>query len=227
MGRGKKYAKAAEFVKADASYSIEEAVALLEKTNTVKFDPSVEIHFHLGIDPKQTDQTLRTTVTLPHGTGKSPRIAAFTEKNDEKELIALGAKIAGGEELLEKVAQGFVDFDIAVATPEMMKKMAKVAKILGPKGLMPNPKSGTVAADLKPAIKEIAAGRFELKSDKQAGVHAIFGKLSFGKQKLVENLNSLLQNMKDTKPKGVKSSVKYVKSAYVCNAMGPGIKLAI
>ena len=227
MERGKKYVKAAEFVKKDAVYTVEEAVELLEKTNTVKFDPTVEIHFNLGIDPKQADQALRTTVALPNGTGKSPRIAAFSDQGNEKDLMAAGAKVAGGDELLDKVAQGFADFDIAIATPEMMKKMAKVAKILGPKGLMPNPKSGTVSADLKTVIKEISAGRFELKNDKQGGVHVIFGKLSFGKAKLVENLNFLLQVMKDTKPRGVKGSVKYLKSAYVCNAMGPGVKLAV
>ncbi len=225
MAHGKKYMKAVEFVKADAVYTVEEAVELLEKTNTVKFDPTVEAHFNLGIDPKQADQSLRTTVALPNGTGKSPRIAAFSDQGNEKELIAAGAKMAGGDDLLEKVSQGNLDFDVAIATPEMMKKMAKVAKILGPKGLMPNPKSGTVSADLKTVIKEISAGRFELKNDKQGGVHAVFGKLSFGRAKLAENLNFLLQVMKDTKPKGVKGSVKYVKSAYVCNAMGPGIKI--
>lgn len=222
---GKKYRKAQEFLKEWMSYSVSEAVELLEQTNTVKFDPTVEIHFNLNLDPKHVDQMIRTTGKLPHGTGKSLRICAFTDSIPAADLKKAGAQQAGGEELLADIADGKValDFDVCVATPSMMRHLGKVARVLGPKGLMPNPKTGTVGEDLVAIVKDIAAGKFEFKTDKHGNVHSIFGKLSFGKEKLIENLNAFLQLIQDVKPSGAKG--KYINSVVVCNAMGPGIKL--
>ncbi len=224
---GKKYREAIKLVEQDRAYSIEEATELLERTNTVKFDPTVELHFNLNIDPKYSDQLVRSTVTLPHGSGKTVRVAAFTDAGDEKALLAAGATVAGGDDLLEEVAKGNVNFDVAIATTAMMRKMGKVAKVLGPKGLMPNPKAGTVGDNLLSIIAELAAGKFEFKNDKQGNVHTIAGKLSFGADKLKDNINHFLAAMKDVRPTGLKGGVKFVESVFVCNAMGPGIKLDV
>ncbi|MCH2188273.1 50S ribosomal protein L1 [Candidatus Gracilibacteria bacterium] len=224
MPRGKKYKKAVELVNSEMSYSVADAVELLEKTNTVKFDPSVEIHFNLNLDPKHADQIVRSTITLPHGSGKTQKVCAFTDGN-AKDLEAAGAAVAGGEELIDDIAQGNValDFDVCVATPSMMRHLGKIARTLGPKGLMPNPKAGTVGEDLVAITKEIAGGKFEFKNDKQGNVHTIFGKLSFGADKLKENLEFFLKTIEDVKPAGAKG--KYINSVYVCNAMGPSIQL--
>ena len=224
---GKKYKKAMEFLKEGMTYSVEEAVELLEQTNTVKFDPTVEIHFNLNLDPKHVDQMIRTTGKLPHGTGKTPRICAFSDTVSAADLKKAGATVAGGEELVADIASGTValDFDVCVATPAMMRQLGKIARVLGPKGLMPNPKTGTVGEDLVAVVTDIAGGKFEFKTDKQGNVHSVFGKLSFGKDKLTENLKAFLQLIQDAKPTGAKG--KYINSVVVCNAMGPGIKLDI
>jgi len=224
---GKKYNEAIKLVEKDRAYSIEEACELLERTNTVKFDPTVEIHFNLNIDPKYSDQLVRSTITLPNGSGKTARVAAFTDMGDEKALLAAGATVAGGDDLLEEVSKGAVNFDVAIATTAMMRKMGKVAKVLGPKGLMPNPKAGTVGDNLLAIIKELAAGKFEFKNDKQGNIHTIAGKLSFGADKLKENINHFLAVMKENRPTGLKSSARFIESVYVCNVMGPGIKLDV
>ena len=225
---GKKYAEANKFIEEGKAYETKEAVELLEKTNYVKFDPTVEIHFRLGIDPKHADQQVRSTITLPNGTGKSVKVAAFTDTGNEKALISWGANIAGGEDLIDQIAKGGdIDFDIAIATPGMMKHMGKVAKILGPKGLMPNPKAGTVGEDLEAVLKELQGGRFEFKNDKQGNVHSVIGKLSFGVDKLAENLEFFLTAMKEAKPTGVKNSATFIHSVTICNAMGPGIAVRI
>ena len=226
MARGKKYNKAIELVNSDMAYSVKEAVELLEKTNTVKFDPTVEVHFNLNLDTKHADQIIRTTITLPNGSGKTAKVCAFTDGNAE-ELKKAGATIAGGEELIDDIAQGnqALDFDVCVATPTMMRHLGKIARVLGPKGLMPNPKAGTVSPDLTAAIKEIAAGKFEFKTDKQGNVHSFFGKLSFGADKLEANLEHFLKTINEVKPTGAKG--KYINSVYVCNAMGPSIKLDV
>lgn len=222
--RGKKYEEASKFIDAEKVYEIKEAVELLEKTNYVKFDPTVEIHFRLGVDPKHADQQVRATITLPHGTGKTVKVAAFTDTGNEKALIAGGAVIAGGEDLIDQIAKGGeLNFDVAIATPGMMKHMGKIAKILGPKGLMPNPKAGTVGPDLEAVMKELQGGRFEFKNDKQGNVHSVIGKLSFGVDKLSENLEFFIQAMKDARPTGVKNAANYMKGVTICNAMGPGI----
>lgn len=222
---GKKYNQAIALVEKERIYTVTEAVELLERTNTVKFDPTVEIHFNLNIDPKYSDQMIRSTIMLPHGSGKTVRIGAFTDMGNEKELMELGATVAGGDDLLDMVASGKIEFDIAIATPAMMRKMGKVAKVLGPKGLMPNPKTGTVGDNLDSIIKEIMAGKFEFKNDKQGNVHSLVGKLSFGNKKLAENIEYFLKKIRDVKPAGLKSGAAYINSVYVCNAMGPGIKI--
>ena len=223
--RGKKYKKALEFLSPDMTYTVPEAVELLEQTNTVKFDPTVEVHFTLNLDPKHQDQMIRTTASLPNGTGKTARICAFTDTVSAEDLKKAGAAEAGGDELIADIEAGNValDFDDCVATPSMMRHLAKVARVLGPKGLMPNPKTGTVGEDLVAVVKDSAGGTCEFRTDKQGNVHSIFGKLSFGKEKLEENLNAFLQVIQDVKPTGAKG--KYINSVFVCNAMGPGIKL--
>ena len=224
MARGKKYKKAIELFNQEMSYNVDEAVELLEKTNTVTFDPTVEIHFNLGIDPKHADQMVRSTISLPNGSWKSATVCAFTDGNAE-DCLQAGAKIAGGEELIDNIVKWnqALDFDVCVATPSMMRHLGKIARILGPKGLMPNPKAGTVSPKIEDAIKEIAAGKFEFKNDKEGNVHSFFGKLSFGQEKLVENLNYFLNLLNEIKPSGAKW--EYIKAAYICNAMWPSIKL--
>lgn len=222
---GKKFNQAASLIEKDRAYSVSEAVDLLERTNTVKFDPTIEIHFNLNIDPRQADQIVRSTITLPNGTGKTKKIGAFTDLGNEAELKAAGVNVAGADDLIDSVVQGHIDFDIAIATPGMMRKMGKVAKILGPKGIMPNPKAWTVGDDLVAIATEISKGRFEFKNDKQGNIHSIVGKLSFGNEKLEENINYFIKAMKEAKPTGIKGSSNFISSIYICNAMGPGIKL--
>ena len=217
MARGKKYNKAIELITSEA-YSVKEAIELLEKTNTVKFDPTVEVHFNLNLDTKHADQIIRTTISLPNGSGKTSKVCAFTDGNAD-ELLKAGATVAGGEELIDDILNGNValDFDVCVATPTMMRHLGKIARVLGPKGLMPNPKTGTVTPDLNSVIKEIAAGKFEFRTDKQGNIHTLFGKLSFGVEKLEENLEFFLKTINDVKPAGSKG--KYINSVFVCNAM--------
>ena len=224
--RGKKYRQAATLVTAGRLYTVDEAVELLETTSTTKFDPSIEIHFNLDIDPKFSDQIVRSTITLPHGNGKAVRIGAFTDTGNEKELLALGATAAGGDDLVDIVAGGTIGFDLAIATPGMMRKMGKIAKILGPKGLMPNPKVGTVGDDLVSILKESLAGKFEFKNDKQGNVHSIVGKLSFGTDKLRENINHFIKTVREAKPASIKGA-SYINSVALCSTMGPGIRLDI
>lgn len=223
--RWKKYNKAVEFINPEMSYSVSEAVELLEKTNTVKFDPTVEIHYNLNLDPKHADQIVRSTVSLPNGSGKVSKICAFSDSVSAEDLKAAGATIAGGEDLIQDIADGNValDFDVCIATPSMMRHLWKVARVLGPKGLMPNPKAGTVWEDIIAITKEIANWKFEFKTDKNGNVHSIFGKLSFGSEKLQQNLEFFMKTMEDVKPAGSKG--KYINSVFVCNAMGPSIRI--
>jgi len=227
MARGKKYNKALELINKDMAYSIEEAVELLEKTNTVKFDPTVEVHFNLNLDPKHADQVVRWTISLPNGSGKTSKICVFSDSIPESELIAAGASKVWWEDLIEEISKWKVDldFDVCIASPSMMRHLWKIARILWPKGLMPNPKSWTVGEDLVAITKEIAAWKFEFKNDKQWNVHSIFGKLSFGKEKLCENLKHFIDTIYEVKPSWAKSV--YINSIYVCNTMGPSIKVQI
>lgn len=225
--RGKKYNKSLDFLKEGMSYNVDEAVDLLEKTNTVKFDPTVEIHFNLNLDPKHQDQMIRTTISLPNGSWKTPRICVFSDSVSADELKKVGAEVVWSEELISEIEKWntAVDFDICVASPSMMRHLWKIARILGPKWLMPNPKTWTVWEDLVAIVKEIAAWKFEFKTDKEWNVHSIFGKLSFGKDKLKENLEHFLNTMNEVKPAW--SKWKYIEAMYVCNAMWPSIKLDV
>jgi large subunit ribosomal protein L1 len=203
--------------------SLEEAINLLQETATAKFIESVELHANLNIDPKYADQQLRTTVTLPHGVGKSMCIAVLTNEANFNEAKEGGADIIGSQDLIDEISQGNINFDLLVATPDMMPKLAKLGRVLGPKGLMPSPKSGTVSTSLPETLSEFKKGKFEYKADKAGVVHVSFGKANFSKSQLIENLTSLYQSIEQNRPTGVKG--KYFKSIFICASMGPSIQL--
>ena len=203
--------------------SLEEAINLLQEIATAKFIESVELHANLNIDPKYADQQLRTTVTLPHGVGKSMRIAVLTSEANFNEAKEGGADIVGSQELIDDISQGTLNFDLLIATPDMMPKLAKLGRVLGPKGLMPSPKSGTVSTTLTETLSDFKKGKFEYKADKTGVVHVSFGKANFSKNQLIENLTSLYQSIEQNRPSGVKG--KYFKSLFICSSMGPSIQL--
>jgi ribosomal protein L1 len=208
------------------TYTLEEAIALVKETSTVKFDATVEIHARLGINPKQGDQQIRSTVTLPHGTGKTKRIAAFVGPNDEKAAKEAGADLVCGEEEIKEIkTTKKIDFDVAVATPEMMPKLAMAAKILGPKGLMPNPKTETVGKDVVKMISALKKGRASFKNDDTANVHQAVGKVSFSEVQLKENIETFLEILNKIKPQ--KSKGTYIKSLYLTSSMGPSVKVTV
>lgn len=219
---GKKYAAAAQQVE-KRPYTLEEAIPLVQKLKFSRFDETVEVHMRLGVDPRHADQMVRGTVVLPHGTGKTVRVAVFAKGEKEKEALDAGADYAGGDDLVEKIQGGWTDFDRAVATPDMMGAVGKVGRILGPRGLMPNTKSGTVTFDLAKAIKEIKAGKIEFRVDKGGVIHAPVGKKSFGPEKLKENLDALMETLVRLKPATAKGT--YVKGITVSTTMGPGVRL--
>lgn len=223
MAHGKKYRKVAELLKGKEFYSLSEAVDLLKKTTVTKFNGTAEIHLNLNIDPTQADQTLRSTVALPHGTGKKLRIAAIVPDDKTKMALDAGATAAGLTDLIAQFEKGKIDYDVIVATPDVMKNLGKVAKTLGQKGMMPNPKSGTVSPDIVKTIQELTKGRVEFRNDKEGNIHAIFGKLSFKEEELLNNLKSFLMAIRDAKPTGVKGT--YINSITINSTMGPGIKL--
>lgn len=224
MQRSKRYKKLKEQVDGNKRYSINEAVRILVKNANSKFDESVEIHIRTGIDPKQADQQIRGTIVLPHGTGKEKKIAVFAEGEKLAEAQAAGADVFGGQELIDRIKQTKeVDFDVSVATPEMMKKMASVAKVLGPKGLMPSPKTDTVTTDIKGTVEQLKKGKLSFKNDATSNLHQLVGKVSFGEEKLKENIEAFLQNIRDNKPTGVKG--EFIKSITVTSTMGVGIKI--
>ena len=196
---------------------------MLQETATAKFIESVELHANLNIDPKYADQQLRTTVTLPHGVGKSMRIAVLTSEANFNEAKEGGADIVGSQELIDDISQGTINFDLLIATPDMMPKLAKLGRVLGPKGLMPSPKSGTVSTTLTETLSDFKKGKFEYKADKTGVVHVSFGKANFSKDQLIENLTSLYQSIQQNRPSGVKG--KYFKSLFICASMGPSIQL--
>lgn len=221
--QGKKYLSAQKQVEA-RPYSIEDAVPLVQKIKYTKFDETVELHMRLGVDPKHADQQVRGTVVMPNGLGKSKRVLVVAVGEKAKEAEAAGADLIGGEEMIAKIqSENWLDFDAVIATPDMMRSMAKVARILGPRGLMPNPKTGTVTQDLTNAVKEVKAGKVEFRVDKTGVVHAPVGKVSFDTAKLLENANALIQAVLRAKPAVAKG--KYVKSATICSTMGPGVSL--
>ncbi len=221
--RSKNYRKVAEKVEATKLYTLEDAVALAAATSPVKFDASVEVHVRLNVDPRQADQNIRATVSLPNGTGKTIRVAVFAPEADHKAAKAAGADVVGDDTFLAQLDKEVVDFDILVATPQYMPKLGKYARLLGPRGLMPNPKSGTVATDVAKAVTEAKAGKVEYRVDKQAIVHLAVGKVSFGTDKLVENAKSFFDSLQAQKPTSLKGG--YVKTITVSSTMGPGVKV--
>src|SRR6266702_6336726 len=221
---GKNITKAREAVEKRA-YPLQDAVPLLQKVKYAKFDETVEVTMRLGVDPKHADQMVRGTVVLPHGLGKSKKVLAIAGADKQKEAQLAGADHVGGEEMVDKIQGGFLDFDAVVATPDMMRAVGKLGKVLGPKGLMPNPKTGTVSVDVAKAIQEVKAGKVEFRVDKTGIIHAPVGKVSFSAVKLVENASSLITAVLKAKPSAAKG--KYVKSATLCSTMGPGISIDV
>jgi large subunit ribosomal protein L1 len=202
---------------------LKEAITVLKSTATAKFVESVELHANLNIDPKYADQQLRTTVTLPNGIGKETRIAVLTNEENFAEATAAGANIVGNDDLIERITKGNLDFDLLIATPNMMPKLAKLGRLLGPKGLMPSPKSGTVSTTLSQTLTEFKKGKFEYKADKTGVVHVSFGKANFTNEQLLENLKELYKSIEQNRPSGVRG--KYFKSLFICTSMGPSLKL--
>ncbi|WIW70108.1 MULTISPECIES: 50S ribosomal protein L1 [Anaerosinus] len=219
---GKKYQEVAKLIE-DKLYDPQEAIELVKKTATAKFDESVELAVKLGVDPKHADQQVRGAVVLPHGTGKSKRVLVFAKGDKVKEAEAAGADFVGSDELVAKIQGGWADFDVAVATPDMMGTVGRLGKILGPRGLMPNPKVGTVTLDLTRAINEIKAGKIEYRTDKAGNIHAPIGKVSFDAEKLLENFQTLIDTLNKVKPAAAKG--QYMRSISVSATMGPGIKV--
>ena len=221
--RGRKYQDAAKLIEKGKVYDLKEALELAIKTSPVKFDASVEVHTRLGVDPRQADQNIRTTLVLPNGNGKDVRVAVFAPLDVAKAAKAAGADIAEDEEFLKRLDKGAIEFDVLISTPQYMPKLGKYARLLGPKGLMPNPKAGTVTTDVEKAVKEAKAGKVEYRVDKQAIVHIGVGKVSFGVDKLLENANAFFDSLKAQKPASLKGS--YVKSVYITTSMGPSIQI--
>lgn len=224
MKRGKKYQEAKKLISKEA-YTLDEAIELLKKTSVTKFDSSCEVHMKLGVDPKQADQNIRTSVSLPNGTGKDVRVVAFVAEEGIKDAIAAGAVEAGTEELVKKIEKGWTEFDVAVAAPDQMKDLGKVAKILGQKRLMPSPKAGTVTPDFVKVIGELKKGKVEVRVDKAANLHNSFGKVSFDNAKLKENLLAILTTVLDVKPATSKGT--YVRSLTLTTSMGPGVPVEL
>jgi large subunit ribosomal protein L1 len=219
MKKGKKYVAALQKVDSTKLYSIEEAVKLVKETSTVKFDATVDVSFKLNVDPKQANQQVRGTLVLPHGNGKTKKVLAITDRVEE--ATNAGADLVGGADMIEKIAGGWFDFEAVVATPNMMPLLGKVARLLGPKGLMPNPKTGTVNPDIARAIKDIKAGKVEYRTDKEANMHVSIARVSFDETKIAENLHALVDALIKARPAAVKGT--YIKNAVIHTTMGPAI----
>ena len=220
---GKKYLEASKLVDRAAQYEVSEAIELAKKTATAKFDETVEVAFRLGVDPRQSDQMIRGAVVLPHGTGKSQTVLVFAKGEKAKEAEAAGADFVGAEDLVAKIQGGWFGFDVAVATPDMMGVVGKIGRLLGPKGLMPNPKTGTVTMDVTKAVNEVKAGKIEYRVDKTGIIHAPIGKASFEQAQLEENFKTLVDVLIKAKPASSKG--QYIKSVTVSTTMGPGVKI--
>jgi large subunit ribosomal protein L1 len=225
MAHGKKYLEAAKLVDHDTTYGPAEAAELIRQTSTVNFDPSIEAHLRLGVDPRHADQMVRGTVVLPHGTGKVVRVVVFAQGEKAQEALRNGADEVGAEDLVKKIEAGWLDFDVALATPDTMGMVGRLGKILGRRGLMPNPKSGTITFDIERALKEVKGGRVEFKVDKGAIIHVAIGKGSFEADAIVANLAALVDAVNRAKPAGAKG--QYFRSLTIASTMGPGIRVDI
>jgi large subunit ribosomal protein L1 len=222
---GKKYAEAAKLIDRSKAYSIEEAVKLAKETNVAKFDASVEVCFKLNVDPRHADQQIRGAMVLPHGTGKSAKVCVITQGPKEQEAKDAGADFVGGKELLEEIKKGWFGFDVIVATPNMMGELGKLGRLLGPKGLMPNPKTGTVTMDVAKAVEEIKKGKVEYRTDKAGNINLMIGKVSFADEQLVENFKAIYNTVVKARPAAVKGT--YIKNLVMATTMGPGIHVEI
>jgi large subunit ribosomal protein L1 len=222
---GKRYNAAAELVDADRTYAPFEACELAKQTSTVKFDAAIEAHLRLGVDPRHADQMVRGTVVLPHGTGKKVRVVVFAQGEKAQEALRAGADEVGGEDLVKRIEAGWLEFDVALATPDMMGQVGRLGKILGRRGLMPNPKAGTITFDIERAVNEVKAGRVEFKVDKGAIIHVSFGKASFEPEQLLANLAALVDAINRAKPSGAKG--QYMRTLTVASTMGPGVRTDI
>ena len=220
---GKKYRAALAKVDRSQRYLLEDSLRLVKETSRAKFDETVEMAIRLGVDPRQADQNIRGTVTLPHGMGKPVRVLAFAKGEKEKEAQEAGADFVGSDELIKKISEGWLDFDKAVATPDMMGAVGRIGKVLGPRGLMPNPRTGTVTMDIGKAVKEIKAGKLDYRVDKAGIVHVPLGKASFGPEQLIDNARAVLTSVLRAKPASAKGN--YIKGVTVTTTMGPGIKI--
>ncbi len=225
MAHGKKYTDAAKLVDRERAYEPAEAAQLVKDTSTVSFDASVEVHLRLGVDPRHADQMVRGTIVLPHGTGKVVRVAVFAQGEKAQEALRAGADEVGSDDLVKKIEAGWLEFDVAIATPDLMGQVGRLGKILGRRGLMPNPKSGTITFDVDRAVREVKAGRVEFKVDKAGIVHVAVGKVSFDPDQIVANLAALIDAINRAKPAGAKGT--YLKGLSIASTMGPGIRLDI
>lgn len=223
--RSKRYKQSEKQIDITKTYQLKEAILILKKMAQPKFDAAVDLHFSINVDPKKSDQMVRGTVVLPHGTGKKVRVAVFCRGEHEKLAKEANADYVGGNELIDKVAGGFLDFDCAIATPEMMKDLSKLGKILGPRGLMPSPKTGTVTNDIAKAIEDVKKGKVEFRIDKQGGIHLSVGKLSFSEDKLYENASRVIEALNEAKPASVKG--KFIKSLFISSTMNQGLRIVV
>ncbi|WP_077324057.1 50S ribosomal protein L1 [Virgibacillus siamensis] len=223
--KSKRYQDVTKLVDRSKSYELEEAVALLKETAKANFDETVEAAFRLGVDPKKADQQIRGAMVLPHGTGKTQRVLVFAKGDKANEAEAAGADYVGEQDLINKINQGWFDFDVIVATPDMMAEVGKLGRVLGPKGLMPNPKTGTVTFEVEKAVKDIKAGKVEYRVDKSANIHVPIGKISFDNEKLAENFGAMTETLMKVKPQAAKGV--YMKNASITSTMGPGIKVDV
>ena len=223
MKRGKKYLEAAKLIDNTKKYAVDEAVELVKKTSFVKFDATVEAAFRLNLDPRKAEQNLRGAIVLPHGTGKVSRVVVIAQGEKAKEAEAAGADHVGSAELIQKISGGWFDFDVIVATPDMMGQLGKLGRVLGPKGLMPNPKTGTVTLDVAKAVQEIKNGKIEYRTDKVGNIHAPIGRVSFTAEQLKDNVKTLYEQLARIKPTTVKGT--YMKNITVTSSMGPGVRI--